>query len=68
MVETSDLEHIQMTEVPKAFFTTIKSRSGRKYQFYDNLLQVTVRSHGMIFDLDSADIAEVDSIENIDQL
>lgn len=37
-------------------------------QFYDNLLQVTIGANGMIFDLDSSPIAEVDSIENIDQL
>ena len=37
-------------------------------EFYDNLLQVTVGVHGMIFDLDSYPIKEVDSIENIDQL
>ena len=30
--------HIQMTEVPKAYFTTLKSRKGLKLNFYDNLL------------------------------
>ena len=52
-----------MTYVPKGNFTSIKDRIGRKLQFFDNLLQITVRSHGMIFDLDS--FKEVDSIENI---
>ena len=41
-----------MTEVPKAYFTTIKSRIGRKLDFYSNLLQVTGRLNGMIYDLD----------------
>ena len=56
-----------MTEVPKAYFTTIKERSAFNLKFHNNLLQVTVRSHGMIYDLDAEPIQEVDSIENIDQ-
>ena len=55
-----------MTEVPKAYFTTIKERSAFRLSFHNNLLQITVRSHGMIYDLDSEPIQEVDSIENID--
>ena len=42
-----------MTEVPKAYFTTLKSTSGSKMEFYDNLIQITERGNGMIFDLDS---------------
>ena len=57
-----------MTEVPKAFFSTIQQRDGFKLKFFDNLLQVTIRSHGMIFNLDTNPIEEVDSIEDIDQL
>ena len=57
-----------MTEVPKAFFSTIQQRDGFKLKFFDNLLQVTMRSHGMIFNLDTNPIEEVDSIEDIDQL
>lgn len=38
MVVKKDLEHIQMTEVPKAYFTTIESRNGGKLTFYSNLL------------------------------
>ena len=61
------LPHIQLTEVPKAYFTTIKSiNSGGQINFYDNLLQVTVSTNGIIFDLDSNPIKEVDAIENID--
>lgn len=37
-------------------------------EFYNSLLQITVRSHGIIFDLESKNIREVDSIESIDQL
>ena len=37
-------------------------------EFYDNLLQVTICNNGMVFDLDSTPIKEVDSIEGIDQL
>ena len=53
-----------MTEVPKGYFKTIKNRKGKQLDFFDNLLQVTVRSHGMIFDLDT--VKEVEAIENID--
>ena len=66
IVVANDLQHIQMTEVPKAYFTTIKKRNGEQIDCYDNLLQVTIRAHGMIFDLDSTPIKEVESIENID--
>ena len=59
-----DIDHIQMTEVPKGYFTSIKSRIKEGMQFYNNILQVTVRSHGMIYDLYS--LREVDSIESID--
>ena len=62
--QLGDIEHIQMTEVPKGYFTTIKSRIKEGMLFYNNILQVTVRSHGMIYDLDS--LREVDSIESID--
>ena len=68
MLPKEDMDHIQMTEVPKAFFSTIQQRDGFKLKFFDNLLQVTIRSHGMIFNLDTNPIEEVDSIEDIDQL
>ena len=68
MVNQNTLIHIQMTEVPKAYFTTIKERNGKRLTFYSNLIQVTVESHGMIFDLDSDPIKEIDTIENIDML
>ena len=55
--------------MPKAYFTTIKARqSDNALMFYDNLLQVTIGTNGMIFDLDSVPTKEVASIENIDQL
>ena len=57
-----------MTEVPKQYFTTIKARNGDKLTFYDSLLQITVRLHGTIFNLDTDPIGEVDMLENIDQL
>ena len=65
MVLKSDIKHIQMTEVPKAYYTTLRSRKGLDLSFYNNLLQITERNHGMIFDLDS--MKEVHAIENIDQ-
>ena len=64
LVEKSEIKHIQMTEVPKAFFTTVKKRKGLEMEFYDNLLQITERNHGIIFDLDS--LNEVQAIEEID--
>ena len=61
--------HIQLTEVAKANFTTVKTmKSNNRMEFYDNLLQVTIGNDGMIFDLDSEPIMEVNSVENIDQL
>ena len=57
-----------MTEVPKAYFSTIARRSGFKIEFFNNLLQITIRNHGMLFNLDTQPIEEVDSIEDIDQL
>lgn len=68
IVSKLDLEHIQMTEVPKLYFTTIKERQKNDLEFYNSLLQVTVRSHGIVFDLDSKNMNEVHSIESIDQL
>ena len=55
-----------MTEVPKAYYTTLRSRKGLELSFYDNLLQITERNHGMIFDLDS--MKEVKAIEHIDKM
>ena len=37
-------------------------------EYYNNLLQLTIGTHGMIFDLDARPPKEVDTIENIDQL
>ena len=37
-------------------------------QLYHNLLQVTIGTDGMIYDLDSSPIQEVHSLENIDSL
>ena len=57
--------------MPKAYFTTIKARKAKEsHSFYDNLLQVTIGTNGMIYDLDSLipHPKEVDSIEGIDQL
>lgn len=64
--QSDDLNYIQMTEVPKGYFKTIKNRKGKHLTFYDNLLQITMRSHGIIIDLD--ELKEVEAIENIDQL
>ena len=64
MVAKEDLKLIQMTEVPKSYFMTLKANQGLKLFFYSNLLQITVNSNGMIFDLDT--MQEVNSIEHID--
>ena len=56
LVGQADLEHIQMNEIPRAFFTCIKERDELDFTVYSNLLQVTVRSHAMIYDLDSEPI------------
>ena len=66
IVSRKDIKHIQLTEVPKAYFSTQKSISADKMTFYSNLIQVTERNNAIIFDLDSMD--EVNSVENIDQL
>ena len=62
-----DLVHIQMTEVPKAYFTTIQGRIGQKLKFYSNLLQVTIRLNGMIYDLDEV-LNQLYQISDIDQV
>ena len=59
MVDSKDLEHIQLTEVPKAYFTTIKSRKGHDLEFYEDLLQITVRSNAILVDLDASPPIEV---------
>ena len=66
MVAVEDLKHIQMTEVPKAYFTTVKQRHGRKMSYYDNLIQITILNNGIIFDLET--LHEVDSIEQVDKM
>lgn len=57
-----------MTEVPKAYFTSIEKRVGKSMTFYNNLLQVTIMGNGIIYNLDADPISEVTSIENIDTL
>ena len=66
IVSRTDIPHIQLSEVPKSYFTTIKKRIGKHMEFYSNLLQITVRGNGMIFDLDSYPISEVLTMEAID--
>ena len=66
IVSRTDMAHIQLTEVPKSYFSTIKNRVGKKMSFYSNLIQITARGNGIIFDLDSFPIAEVSTIEAID--
>ena len=56
-----------MTEVPKAFYTTIKPGKGKeKIEFYHNLLQITVRSTAIHLALDDEIPDEISFIENID--
>ena len=66
MVDGKDVAHIQLHEVPKTSHLTRKSMEGIHLSFYDNLLQISERWNGMVYDLDS--MKEVYSIENIDQL
>ena len=68
MVDKSDLKHIQMIGLPKTTFKTIKERNGRNMRFYSNLIQITVRANGIIYDLDSNPIKEIDTIESMDML
>ena len=56
IVSRNDKQHIQLTEVPKAYFSMTKSINGHKIDYYDNLLQITERNYGMIFDLDTTPI------------
>ena len=58
-----------MTEVPKAYYTTIKPGKGKeKIEFYDNLLQITVRSTAIHLALDNEIPDEISYIEHIEQL
>ena len=69
MTRKALIEHIQLTDVPNAYYTTIKSRKpDNSLEFHNNLLQVTIGTNGMIFDLDSPHLEEVTSIENIDMI
>ena len=56
-----------MTEVPKAYFTTIQGRIGHRLKFYSNLLQVTIRLDGMIYDLDEV-LNQLYQISDIDRI
>ena len=69
MVDKSDLKHIQMTEVPRSYCTTIKPSEGTEgISFYKDLLQITARSNAIHLNLDEETPDEVAQIENIDQL
>ena len=57
-----------MIGLPKATFKTIKEINGEKMSFYSNLIQITVRANGIIYDLDSNPIKEIDTIESMDML
>ena len=59
-----DLKHVQMNSIPKTSYKNIRTNGNKAY--LNNLLQVTIRAHAMIYDLDTKNILEVDSIENID--
>ena len=55
--------------MPKGYYKTMKAQLGKDgMEYYNNLLQLTIGTHGMIFDLDARPPKEVDTIENIDQL
>ena len=69
MVESpEDQEHVQMIEVPKAQFSTIKEQTGHHYKFYSNVLQISVRNSAILVALDDEYPSEISYVENIDLL
>ena len=57
-----------MIEVPKAQFTTIKAKIGHSYEFYNNVLQISVRNSAILIALDDEIVREISYVENLDQL
>ena len=57
-----------MIEVPKAQFTTIKRKIGNSYEFYNNVLQISVRNSALLNALDDEIVREISYVENLDQL
>lgn len=57
MMRKLDFDHLIFEPVPKSSHLYIKSNvtgpnNDKKMEYYKNLLQVTVRNFGIIFDLD----------------
>ena len=46
-----------MTELPKASFKTIKDKKGKKIKFYQDVLQITVRTSVILIALDGTNDA-----------
>ena len=66
MVKSKDLKHIQMKEVPKAYHTTIKEKKGNTILFYQDLLQISVRTNAILIVLDKETPKEISQIEQMD--
>ena len=57
-----DLNHVIFGAVPKSSYAYIRSNvpnKDKKLEYYKNLMQVTIRSAAMIYDLDSEGYVEV---------
>ena len=42
-----------MTEVPKAYFKTIRDKKDNLIEFYQDVLQITVRANAILISLDT---------------
>ena len=66
MVKSKDLAHIHMKEVPKAYHKTIKEKKGNTILFYQDLLQISVRTNAILIVLDKETPKEISQIEQMD--
>ena len=57
-----------MTELPKAYFKTIKDKKDNKIEFYQDVLQITVRANAILISLDSTNPSEISYIDSLDQI
>ena len=59
MVKSKNLKRIQMTEVPKAYFKTMKDKKENTIQFYQDVLQITVQTSAILVSLDKETPEEI---------
>ena len=66
MVKSKDLKFIEMKEVPKAYHTTVKEKKDSTILFYQDLLQISVRTNAILIVLERGTPKEISQIEHMD--